>query len=55
MVWRLENSVKIEFFTALPEDLNTFKKLFINLESGDMINKDLFRKRILGLTSYFKC
>jgi hypothetical protein len=48
------NAVSVDLNMALPHDLNEFKKLFINVDNGEMKNNDLFRKRILGLTSYFK-
>ena len=49
-----KNMIRLDLDTALPEQLDAFKKLFIDLDAGKMINNDLFRKRILGLTSYFK-
>ncbi len=39
---------------ALPDDAETFIKKFIDPETGNMNNSDLFKRRILGLTSYFK-
>ena len=41
-------------FKALPDSLKDFNSMFINSSDGTMINKDLFKKRILGLTSYFR-
>ena len=42
--------------TALPDELDQFRSLFINMSKGkgDMKNKVLFKRRILGLTSYFR-
>jgi hypothetical protein len=39
---------------ALPDDAETFISKFIDPETGNLINEDLFKRRILGLTSYFK-
>jgi len=39
---------------ALPDDADTFISKFIDAETGNLINEDLFKRRILGLTSYFK-
>ena len=39
---------------ALPDDADTFIGKFIDAETGNLINEDLFKRRILGLTSYFK-
>ena len=44
-------------FTAnrcLPDIEETFFNNFISLEKTDIINKDVFKRRILGLTSYFR-
>ena len=40
-------------YEALPSDLDKFKMLFIN-ENGTIKNINLFKKRIMGLTSYFR-
>ena len=39
---------------ALPDDMEGFKNLFIEGESGNIKNMDMFKRRVLGLTSYFK-
>ena len=39
---------------TLPDDADTFISKFIDPETGNLINEDLFKRRILGLTSYFK-
>ena len=41
-------------YKALPDKLDDFKNLFINFETGTMKNDRLFKRRILGLTSYFR-
>ena len=43
---------KIELFKALPDDLDEFKSKFID-PNNNVMNMNLFKKRILGLTSYF--
>ena len=47
-------SVKVENNKALPDTYDGFTKLFINPRDGTMINNDLFKRRVLGLTSYFR-
>ena len=39
---------------ALPDDSDLFKELFINNQKGELMNTDLLKRRILGLTSYFR-
>ena len=43
---------KIE--TCLPEDPKVFNENFINGAAGELVHTDLFKRRILGLTSYFR-
>lgn len=47
--------IKIEQknYEALPSNIDKFKSLFIN-ENGTIKNINLFKKRIMGLTSYFR-
>ena len=40
--------------TALPDTLDEFINMFINKENGSVKNIEKFKKRILGLTSFFK-
>jgi len=44
----------VHLATALPDTLESFNSLFINPKTGDIKNLNLFQKRILGLTSYFR-
>ena len=46
--------VTVEKYKCLPDDSSKFLEMFINPNIGEVINKDLFRRRILGLTSYFQ-
>lgn len=39
---------------ALPDRLEDFQELFFDSSTGNMKNENLFKRRILGLTSYFK-
>ncbi len=48
------DAVKVEKNKALPDTFAGFNKLFINPANGNMVNNDLFKRRILGLTSYFR-
>ena len=43
---------KVELFKCLPDTLDEFSKMFI--ENNKMKNDMLFKRRIIGLTSYFK-
>ena len=42
-----------ERFTALPDKLESFIEMFFD-ENKEMKNQNLFKRRIIGLTSYFK-
>lgn len=44
----------ITLHKALPDTLDSFNARFINPKTGDIKNLELFQKRILGLTSYFR-
>jgi hypothetical protein len=39
---------------ALPDNQDMFHELFINNQKGEVMNTDLLKRRILGLTSYFR-
>ena len=49
-----KNRIEIKKHTALPDNLDTFNNLFVNVETGELKNENLFKRRILGLTSYFR-
>ena len=40
--------------TALPDTLDLFINTFINKDNGNVINSEKLKRRIMGLTSYFK-
>ena len=46
--------VTINNYKALPDNMDIFNETFINESNGNLINTDLFKRRILGLTSYFR-
>jgi hypothetical protein len=46
--------VRFTVNTALPDTLETFVSSFIDRDSGKLINEGKFKRRIIGLTSYFK-
>jgi hypothetical protein len=50
----IENGTTVERHKALPDTLDGFQSYFINSTNNDMKNIDLFQRRILGLTSYFR-
>jgi hypothetical protein len=47
------SGVSVHEYKALPDTLDAFKSYFIE-ENGDMKNDGMFKRRILGLTSYFR-
>ncbi len=40
--------------TALPDTLEEFINIFVNTDNGSVNNIDKFKRRIIGLTSYFR-
>ena len=48
----LKNNINIEKYKCLPDDPDEFNKLFIS--NKQIMNESLFKKRILGLVSYYK-
>jgi hypothetical protein len=51
---QMDKKNQIKHYKALPDDADTFKNTFIDLEKADIKNENLFKKRILGLSSYFR-
>ena len=45
--------VNLQYFDALPDRLESFKSRFID-KDGIIKNENLFKRRILGLTSYYR-
>jgi regulator of protease activity HflC (stomatin/prohibitin superfamily) len=48
------NSTTFTVNTALPDTLDEFVNIFINPDSGTLTNTEKFKRRIIGLTSYFR-
>ena len=46
--------IKITLQKALPDKFDDFVEMFVNIENGNTKNMELFKRRIIGLTSYFK-
>jgi len=49
-----ENTIKLRYNKALPDDSDQFLKTFVDLEREETRDINLFQRRILGLTSYFR-
>jgi hypothetical protein len=50
----LTGDIHIHMNKALPDKLDDFLNLFVDAEKGTIRNSDLFKRRIMGLTSYFR-
>jgi hypothetical protein len=50
----IANSTTFTVNTALPDTLNEFINIFIDEKTGNVQNTEKFKRRILGLTSYFR-
>ena len=48
------SNITITNHKALPDDTDSFLSIFVNPDTGVLQNTDLFKRRVLGLTSYFK-
>ena len=48
------SGVKITYQKALPDKFDDFVEMFIKADSGETKNMELFKRRIIGLTSYFR-
>ena len=49
-----ESNIQIDNYKSLPDNPVTFNELFISEGSSELKNVNLFKRRILGLTSYFR-
>jgi len=47
-------AVSVENIKSLPDETDAFLKLFVDPETGNLNNAELLKRRILGLTSYFR-
>merc|ERR1712196_301184 len=50
----IPENIKLELTKALPDRLEEFQELFIDSTEGKIKSEDVFKRRILGLTSYFR-
>jgi hypothetical protein len=50
----IKGGVEPECNLCLPENQEEFLNMFVEDKTGKMKNNDLFKRRILGLTSYFR-
>jgi hypothetical protein len=50
----IEGLIEVNNLKALPDDSATFINMFIDTDSEEMKNQNVFKKRILGLASYFR-
>lgn len=51
---RYYDKVCIKKYNCLPDDYDSFVEKFIDPNTQELINKDIFKKRIMGLTSHFR-
>ena len=49
-----KTGVSFHVNTALPDSFEEFTNIFIDKNTGNVINIEKFKKRIIGLTSYFR-
>jgi hypothetical protein len=49
-----KGTIEIKKNKALPDDSEVFLEMFVNRDTGEIKNRDVFQRRILGLTSYFR-
>jgi hypothetical protein len=47
-------TIEVNYFKALPDNSDQFFASFVNTETDEAQNLNLFQRRILGLTSYFR-
>ena len=49
-----KSNVEIINNTSLPDKVDPFNAYFINKNNNSLMNVNLFKRRILGLTSYYR-
>ena len=49
----IPQGISVELFNALPDTMDGFKSYFID-DKNEVKNMNLFKRRVLGLTSYFR-
>jgi hypothetical protein len=50
----ISTSIQVETFKSLEDSLDSFQNRFIDSNTGNIKNENLFKRRILGLASYFR-
>lgn len=50
----ISSNIQIDTYKALDDNLDAFQGRFIEPATGNLKNENLFKRRILGLTSYFR-
>jgi hypothetical protein len=50
----IPGGVKVDVYKSLPDKMDDFKAYFINETTKEVKNMNLFKRRILGLVSYFR-
>ena len=50
----MEGLIKVDYNEVLPHDAEAFMNMFIDTNAEAMKNESVFKRRILGLTSYFR-
>jgi hypothetical protein len=50
----IPSATRVEMYKALPDTLEEFQDYFIDPKTNEMKNNSLFKRRILGLTSYYR-
>ena len=50
----LPEGINIKYFKALPDNFDSFNELYINDTTKELKNVDSLKRRILGLSSYFR-
>ena len=51
---KISSNIKIENHKALPDNIDIFRDIFIDSVTGELKEENLFKRRIIGLTSYFR-
>lgn len=50
----IKGSIKVDLEKSIPDDLDTFNRYFINETTGVMENRELFKRFVMGLVSYYR-
>jgi len=50
----IPSGIRVNMYKALPDKFDNFVEMFIDSGDGNTKNMELFKRRIIGLTSYFR-